>query len=313
MIPSFIIPVAVFPLNPSGKTDRKALAAIEPVLSGHQEGTVRQPETEIEAMVLAVWEKQLQFEGISTTDNFFDLGGNSILAVRVHGELDRLYPGRLTVADLFIHSSVQQIAAALTVTTESEKSYLCPVVLPEMFFARNDQPSTFVFQIDGELFELLNQIAKGTGIGCQAIFLASFAYLLHEISGQAEVGFIMMTPDASLQCCSVDFDAIDSPQDLLNKASEFMAKGGVPLAADAMDQAGINPASSGSLSMLSFSDTFSSEGIDTDIYFAPVFGRSQIECSFRAGARIKKSSAREMITTLTQVLHSITGSFEIYE
>lgn len=77
MIPSQLVVLAELPLTHNGKIDQKSLPA--PVGTG-AEPTVVPPETEAEVYLSELWEKLLGIAEISASDNFFDLGGHSILA-----------------------------------------------------------------------------------------------------------------------------------------------------------------------------------------------------------------------------------------
>jgi acyl transferase domain-containing protein len=72
------------------------------------------PGNEVEQTVADVWQELLGFERVGTHDNFFDLGGHSLLLVQVHRRLKELFPGRdLSVVELFTHSTVAALAAHL--------------------------------------------------------------------------------------------------------------------------------------------------------------------------------------------------------
>ena len=73
------------------------------------------PGNEVEQTVADVWQQLLGFERVGIHDNFFDLGGHSLLLVQVHRRLKELFPGRdLTVVELFTHSTVATLAAHLS-------------------------------------------------------------------------------------------------------------------------------------------------------------------------------------------------------
>lgn len=63
-----------------------------------------------EHAVASVWQQVLGFEEINVQDDFFDIGGDSILITRVHSLLEGLYPGSISVSDLFTETTIAQIA-----------------------------------------------------------------------------------------------------------------------------------------------------------------------------------------------------------
>ncbi|MGW6422383.1 amino acid adenylation domain-containing protein [Nocardia sp. NPDC055053] len=85
MIPSLFVRVDAIPLTPSGKTDRAALAAIttENRSVGHAA-----PRTPVEEQLALIWREVLDRESVSVFDNFYDLGGDSILLLRVRARAE---------------------------------------------------------------------------------------------------------------------------------------------------------------------------------------------------------------------------------
>ena len=83
MIPSVYTAIAVFPLTPHGKVDYAALP--EPVV-GSAESDAEAPESDLEEQVTAVWRQVLGADRVGLDDNFFDIGGTSLLLVSVHSK-----------------------------------------------------------------------------------------------------------------------------------------------------------------------------------------------------------------------------------
>src|SRR5262249_6186966 len=82
MIPSAIVLMDALPLTPTGKIDRAALPSIDQNRSGTPPSSV-QPRTPLQHELLRDWEEVLGIHPIGITENFFDLGGQSLLAVRL--------------------------------------------------------------------------------------------------------------------------------------------------------------------------------------------------------------------------------------
>jgi amino acid adenylation domain-containing protein len=83
MIPSHIIILEEMPLNASGKIDRKALP--EPVITSGVK--LASPDSFYEKKLVQIFKSALKVENIGITHNFFDMGGNSLLAIRVVNEI----------------------------------------------------------------------------------------------------------------------------------------------------------------------------------------------------------------------------------
>ncbi|KAJ4207530.1 Nonribosomal peptide synthetase 30 [Fusarium solani] len=113
MIPQTITILERMPLNPSGKVDRAALSlSITPKTKTRAAGAaLRKPSTEMEVTMRKIWAQVLDLdpETIGLDDNFFDIGGHSILAMRAVSEA-RKVDIELTVADIFRSNCLEDLA-----------------------------------------------------------------------------------------------------------------------------------------------------------------------------------------------------------
>ncbi|MEU6776076.1 non-ribosomal peptide synthase/polyketide synthase [Streptomyces sp. NPDC046759] len=110
MVPSVFVPLPRLPLTPNGKTDRRALPAPGP---GRASGGARiAPRTDTERRIARIWSDVLGVEDIGADDNFFALGGDSVLTMQV---VSRLRRDGLHVAtrDLFTHQTVAELAGVV--------------------------------------------------------------------------------------------------------------------------------------------------------------------------------------------------------
>ncbi|AKG35128.1 non-ribosomal peptide synthetase [Paenibacillus durus] len=113
MIPSAFIQLETMPLNKSGKVDRSALPA--PGLNHDSKNESDQPISEVERKLIGITESILNISGINPNDNFFDLGGNSLLTIRFITEIEQTFGISLSLMD-FIDLPV---LAKLAKTVES--------------------------------------------------------------------------------------------------------------------------------------------------------------------------------------------------
>jgi amino acid adenylation domain-containing protein len=109
MVPGTIVALDAFPLSPNGKLDRSALPAPEPAARTEE---LLPPGTEAERVVAAVWRDVLGVEEVSVLDNFFALGGHSLVLARAHRRLAERFPD-LTLLNLFEHPTIRSLAAHL--------------------------------------------------------------------------------------------------------------------------------------------------------------------------------------------------------
>ena len=111
MVPSTFVMLETLPLTPNGKVDRRALPAPDQVRQ--PEETFVAPQDELELQLKKIWEKVLGIRSISVKDDFFDLGGNSLLAVRVFSNIEKIFGKNLTLSTLLLAPTVEQLASIL--------------------------------------------------------------------------------------------------------------------------------------------------------------------------------------------------------
>ncbi|WP_329101268.1 amino acid adenylation domain-containing protein [Micromonospora sp. NBC_01699] len=112
MVPVAFVEVADLPTTPNGKLDQRALPA--PSAARPQLGTpYRAPRGTTERAVADVWRAVLGLDRIGADDNFFDLGGNSMLLVRVHTGLRDALGVQIAAVDLFRYPTVARLARFL--------------------------------------------------------------------------------------------------------------------------------------------------------------------------------------------------------
>ncbi|MEO6733667.1 MAG: amino acid adenylation domain-containing protein [Ferruginibacter sp.] len=115
-LPSYMIPthfemVASFPLTSNGKIDRNALP--EPFLNTSDERNDGTAFTENEKLLSDIWTKALDIKNISLIDNFFEIGGHSLIAIDVVTRIEKLTGKKLPPSILFQHSTIAQLALVL--------------------------------------------------------------------------------------------------------------------------------------------------------------------------------------------------------
>lgn len=112
MIPSHFELLPSLPLTPNGKIDRKALP--EPSYdTGNTDLVFTQSYTGNEKFITDTWADLLNVKNIRLTDNFFDLGGHSLIAVEVMNRIEKHTGKKLPLSTLFQHSTVSTLASAM--------------------------------------------------------------------------------------------------------------------------------------------------------------------------------------------------------
>jgi len=121
MIPSIFVVLETLPLTPSGKVDRRALPVPDEQDGSQKEVGSVPPRTEMERLLAEIWCEELGIEEVSVYDNFFDLGGHSLLSIKVIARLEDLLGWSLNPRE-FLYQSLGQVA----VTCETRKAEGCP-------------------------------------------------------------------------------------------------------------------------------------------------------------------------------------------
>ncbi|HEX6373985.1 MAG TPA: amino acid adenylation domain-containing protein [Longimicrobium sp.] len=140
MVPAAVVGVERLPLTPHGKLDRRALPA--PEYRG-AEGADAEPRDYLEVQLIQLWEELLGTRGIGPQQSFFDLGGSSLLAMRLFAQANRRLECDLPLSTLFTGATVRHMADAIR-RQRGEGAYGSPVVplqphgsLPPLFIVHS--------------------------------------------------------------------------------------------------------------------------------------------------------------------------------
>ena len=126
-LPDYMVPAAFafvpsLPLTSSGKLDGKALPAPD---SLRRSSAIQSeaPRSEIESLIAAIWKDVLRVDKVGIHDNFIDLGGHSLLLIKVQGRIEQQLNRKLDIVDLFQYPTIETLARHLTTQedTSSER------------------------------------------------------------------------------------------------------------------------------------------------------------------------------------------------
>ncbi|WP_420130153.1 non-ribosomal peptide synthetase [Longimicrobium sp.] len=110
MVPVAVVPIDRIPLTTNGKLDRRALPAPQFTLAEPEDS---EPCNYVEVQLIQIWEEHLEIQGIGPTQNFFDLGGNSLLALRLFADVNKRFECDLPLSILFTGATVREMANAI--------------------------------------------------------------------------------------------------------------------------------------------------------------------------------------------------------
>jgi non-ribosomal peptide synthetase component F len=138
MIPAQFIALDALPLSPNGKVDRFALPAPEAAVETNP--SAETPVTDMEETIADLWRRILRAPRVGLEDNFFDLGGDSLLLVAIHSNLQKILKIKIEVTELFEFTTVRSLARRLEGDGNREKS------LPEVSVQAEKQRAAFAAQ-----------------------------------------------------------------------------------------------------------------------------------------------------------------------
>ena len=110
MVPRAVIVLQAFPLTPNGKVDRRALPEIASTVQPRLDTA---PESQLEGVISTIWQVVLGMDKVGTSDNFFDLGGHSLLVVQVQRRLRAATGREVSITDMFRLPTIRALAAHL--------------------------------------------------------------------------------------------------------------------------------------------------------------------------------------------------------
>lgn len=197
MVPSAFVVLERLPLTPNGKLDRRALPA--PGSDAYVRSAYEAPQGSLETRLAALWQGLLGIERVSREDNFFALGGHSLLIVQMMMQL-RQQGLSADVRCFFESGSLAALAAALTsdvgefVVPPNGIPSGCTVITPEML------P---LVELTGAHLERIVQTVPGGAANIQDIYPLAplqegilFHHLLNERAGDTYVLPILLSLDS---------------------------------------------------------------------------------------------------------------------
>ena len=118
MVPAHIVVMDAMPLTANGKLDRRAL--MQQPLRFDSRQPFEAPTNEVEETLVGIWQQVLNQDSVSIHDSFFDLGGDSIKAIRLIGLVTKQMQRPLEIQQLYQQPTVKALALLLTGNTEAD-------------------------------------------------------------------------------------------------------------------------------------------------------------------------------------------------
>ena len=192
MVPAAFVALDHLPLSPNGKLDRKALPAPKAEIHSAEEKIRVAPRNPLERQLVDMWEEMLGVRPIGVTDNFFDLGGHSLVAVRMISMLGKQSERDIPVAALFESPTIETLARILSTPDDARPASPLVPIQP-----RGDKPPFFcVHALFGSVLCFI-ELARSLGIdqpffGLESVGLQGTAEPLTDIDAMAAAYIVAM-------------------------------------------------------------------------------------------------------------------------
>ncbi len=119
LVPQFFMILDAIPLTPNGKVDRRVLP-IPDGLRPELRVAYIAPTTDLQQTIATIWQQVLQLEKVGVEDNFFDLGGHSLLMVQLHSQLQTNLKQELSIIELFQYPTISSLSQHLSATNDTQ-------------------------------------------------------------------------------------------------------------------------------------------------------------------------------------------------
>lgn len=315
MIPSQAVRLDAMPLTPNGKIDRKALPAAEGAVDWGDAYTA--PQNDVEQSLSEIWATVLGIGGeIGTTHNFFEVGGNSITLIRMHALVEDRFPGAVAVTDLFAYPTIAKLADFIAKQRSDQDVQLTPIPFPAEYFAArgHGRASSFDFNIEGDLYENVSNIAPLLQISLTETMCSLFLYLLAELSEQPRIELqAALDSTAEMMPVALEVGALERIEALFETVhGQFTERDhpryqlrDVPAMKLEKSAHDLLPAFAKRRAGVKYKAD--SDPFDLFLLMSEEPGRLRFACEY--GPRLHKDKVREMIEQYMQVIESLTEHF----
>jgi amino acid adenylation domain-containing protein len=159
MIPAAIVVLESLPVTVAGKVDYRALPAPMRESAGRPSTAVG-PRNRLEADLAAIWEEVVGVQPIGITDDFFDLGGHSLMAVRVAAKIEERLGRNVPLSAFLRGATIEELARALS---DSGKTGASEILVPLTPAIESPAPPVFWVHPVGGSVMCYTELARGLG------------------------------------------------------------------------------------------------------------------------------------------------------
>ncbi|WP_405169073.1 non-ribosomal peptide synthetase [Paenibacillus sp. FSL H3-0286] len=126
MVPSFFIQLTQMPLLPNGKIDKRSLSNAHNILE-EKKDPIKLPSSVLEIELGQIWKDILRISEVGIEDNFFEIGGHSLLVIKVRSKVLEKLHKNISMMDLFRFSTIQSLAQFMNESTNTDDTTISNV------------------------------------------------------------------------------------------------------------------------------------------------------------------------------------------
>ncbi len=155
MVPNFFMRLDTMPMTPSGKIDRKNLPTPDVTV---QKNEYIAPITDTEKKLAAIWQQAFHMEKVGRTDDFYELGGDSLMAIVLVSEIDAVFQVEISVKDVLERSNLEQLAQCIEeaggrerIEARGEKKYILLPQQKAIYAAYSKDPAALTYNMPARI------------------------------------------------------------------------------------------------------------------------------------------------------------------
>jgi len=224
MVPSVFVPLRELPLTPNGKIDRRALAAMPLQPESVAVAGDRTPRSFAEEVLVGIW-SEIFGHPVALGDNFFDLGGHSLMATRVVSRIRTALNVELPLQQIFTRPTLEGLVAQVERAIESQRAVPMPPItrtssageLPlsfaqqRLWFLDQLEPGTATFNLPAPL-RLTGRLDVGALARTLDEIVRRHESLRTRFGERAGTGYQEVRPAAPVPLPWIDLSGLPAPE-----------------------------------------------------------------------------------------------------
>ncbi|MGC5775199.1 amino acid adenylation domain-containing protein [Paenibacillus pabuli] len=222
MIPSYLIAVDKFPTTLNGKINRNALLDQFADYEPDKTESTAVPLNEMEHSLAQMWKSVAGHAAIGRHDKFLDSGGNSLTLILFLEKINVMYPGILTIADLFGYSTISALSTHISAVSGSDIALTIhdePLGLPEGFFTVDGETklgNILQYELSVKATLAIRQIAATYEVAEFDVMAALFVYILAEMLDANEIPLLVQ--DGENMCLMrIQFEQVEHFREIFSQ------------------------------------------------------------------------------------------------